>query len=164
MNVSIEELREDQLKAVLDIYNYYVLNSTATWHYHVLDEAEMRTLVFSDNDRYATFAIRSDGELCGYVSVRQFKAREAYGDTAEIGIYIREDCCGKGLGNIAIKHIEKFAREKGIHVLIASISGDNDGSVGLFEKNGYDKCAHLREVGKKFGKLLDNVIYQKIIA
>jgi L-amino acid N-acyltransferase YncA len=162
--VTFEEMKEEHLREILDIYNYYVRNSTATWHYHALDEAEMRGLVFSENDRYRTFVIRTDGQICGYVSVRQYKTREAYGDTAEIGIYLRDGCCGRGVGDLAVKHIEEFAAGVGIHVLLASISGDNEGSVRLFEKNGYEKCAHYREVGKKFGKLLDNVVYQKILA
>ena len=33
----IEELREEDLAAVTDIYNYYVLHSTATWHTHPAD-------------------------------------------------------------------------------------------------------------------------------
>jgi phosphinothricin acetyltransferase len=161
--IIFEELNEGHLKDVLDIYNWYVQNSTATWHYHTLDEEEMRPLVLSDNDRYGSYAIRRGGDICGYVSVRQYKTREAYSDTAEIGIYLRNDCCGKGIGDAAVKHIERFAREKGFHVLIASISGDNESSVKVFEKNGYEKCAHYREVGQKFGKRLDNVAYQKIL-
>jgi phosphinothricin acetyltransferase len=163
ISVKFEELREEHLKDVLDIYNWYVLNTTATWHYHTLDAEEMRGLVFSADDRYGTSVIKDGDTVCGYVSVRQYKTREAYGDTAEIGIYLKPDYCGKGIGAAAVEHIETFAREKGIHVLIASISGDNDGSVRLFEKTGYEKCAHFKEVGRKFGKLLDNVALQKIL-
>ena len=162
-NVAIEELRKEHLKEILEIYNYYVLNSTATWHYHSLNEEEMSELVFSANERYRTYILTTDGIICGYVSIRQYKTREAYGDTAEISIYLKDDTCGKGVGAIALKHIEAFAKEMGVHVLVASISGDNEGSVRLFEKNGYEKCAHFKEVGKKFGKLLDNVAYQKIL-
>ena len=163
ISVTFEELREEQLKEILDIYNWYVLNSTATWHYHTLDEEEMRGLVFSADSRYGTYVIRDGDMVCGYVSVRQYKTREAYGDTAEIGIYLKPEYCGKGIGAAAVTHIEAFAREKGLHVLIASISGDNEGSVRLFEKTGYVRCAHFREVGRKFGRLLDNVALQKIL-
>jgi phosphinothricin acetyltransferase len=161
--IAFQKYEEKHLADILDIYSYYVLNSTATWHFHTLDEAEMRALVFSDDDRYGTFVIEKDGGICGYVSVRQYKTREAYRDTAEISIYLRHDACGKGIGRAAVRHIEDFSRNKGFHVLIASISGDNDGSMRLFENTGYIKCAHYREVGKKFGKLLDNVVYQKIL-
>jgi phosphinothricin acetyltransferase len=50
-----------------------------------------------------------------------------------------------------------------VHVLIASICGENTGSIRLFESLRLDKCAHFREVGEKFGRRLDVVYYQKIL-
>jgi phosphinothricin acetyltransferase len=58
---------------------------------------------------------------------------------------------------------EEFAQRTGIHVLIVTICGENNMSIKLFEKNGYFKCAHYKEVGKKFGQWLNVVAYQKII-
>ena len=161
--IAFEKYEDRYLGDILDIYNWYVQNSTATWHYHTLGKEEMRDLVYSDNDRYGTFVIKRDDAVCGYVSIRQYKTREAFNDTAEIGIYLREDACGQGIGRLAVAQIEAFAREKRFHVLISSISADNEGSVKLFENTGYIKCAHYREVGKKFGRILDNVVYQKIL-
>lgn len=65
---------------------------------------------------------------------------------------------------MAVKYIEGFAKNKNIHVLVATICGENSGSINLFEKNGYTKCAHYKEVGEKFGQFLDVVAYQKIIS
>lgn len=159
----IEEFREEHLGELTDIYNYYVLNTTATWHTQPMTADEMRKLVVSDNEKYKTFVLSEEGRVCGYVSIREFKPREAYIGTAEIGIYFRREHCGKGLGNAAVHHIETYAKNAGFHVLIAAISGENAGSIRLFEKNGYEKCAHYREVGVKFGKRLDAVSYQKIL-
>jgi phosphinothricin acetyltransferase len=120
-------------------------------------------LLVSDNKKYKTYVIRDGGDICGYVSVRAFKEREAYGDTAEIGIYLKENFCGKGYGGAALRFIESHAENAGLHVLIATISCENAGSIRLFEKNGYIKCAYFKEVGRKFGRLLDAVAYQKIL-
>lgn len=158
-----EAMTEARLQAVLEIYNYYVRHSTATWHYHALDEQEMKSLLLSEDSRYGTFVILDGGSLCGYVSIHRYMTREGFGDTAEISIYLTEACRGRGIGRAALGFIEGFAREKGLHVLMASISADNTGSVELFSRNGYEKCAHLREVGRKFGLILDNVLYQKIL-
>ncbi|MCK9207197.1 MAG: GNAT family N-acetyltransferase [Salinivirgaceae bacterium] len=67
----------------------------------------------------------------------------------------------KGIGKVALLHLEQKAVETGIRNLIAIISGDNSGSIHLFEKMGYSKCAHFKNVGEKFGKVLDVVAYQK---
>jgi phosphinothricin acetyltransferase len=70
---------------------------------------------------------------------------------------------GRGLGGRGAQFIEDVAKSNGIHVLVATICGENEASIRLFERNGYEKCAHFREVGKKFGRWLDVVAYQKIL-
>lgn len=159
----LEELKEEQLPEIMELYNYYVLNSTATFHARSLTAGEMKELVFFDNPKYKTFAIMDDDNLCGYVLLTQHRKREAYDDTAEVTVYLKPEFIGKGLGSLAVQYIEAVAVKSGIHVLIATICGENDRSIKLFEKNGYFKCAHYQEVGRKFGQLLDVVAYQKII-
>jgi phosphinothricin acetyltransferase len=48
-------------------------------------------------------------------------------------------------------------------VLIGTLCGENYASIRLLEYMGYTKAAHLRNVGEKFGKILDVVMYQKDI-
>jgi phosphinothricin acetyltransferase len=162
-NVLIEELRDEHLPEILEIYNYYIKNTTVTFHAHELSADEMREIVFFDSDQYKTFIIKEEEKLCGYVILTQYRKREAYNGTAEVTVYLRDDCCGRGLGSMAVRHVEQLAKEKGIHALLAIICGENVKSIALFEKNGYFKCAHYKEVGKKFGRFLDVVSYEKII-
>jgi L-amino acid N-acyltransferase YncA len=163
-NISFEKIRDEHLNDVLDIYNYYVLNTTTTFHAHALSLEEMREIVCFNNPIYKTFVILADGSLCGYVILTQHKKREAYNSTAEVTIYLKPEYTGKGLGSKAIRFIESYAKKTNtIHVLVATICGENSKSINLFIHNGYFKCAHFREVGKKFGQLLDVVAYQKII-
>lgn len=164
--VVFEEIREEHLPQVLDIYTYYVLNTTATFHTQPLSAAEMRELVFFERPPYQTFVILDSPQergISGYVILTQYKKREAYNQTAEVTVYLKPDCIGRGLGSLALRHIEKYARERGIHALVATICGENAKSIHLFTRNGYFQCAHYREVGRKFGQLLDSVAYQKLI-
>lgn len=62
-----------------------------------------------------------------------------------------------------MSQLEKMAKKTDIKVLIGVISGDNQQSIKLFEKCGFEKCAHFKKVGEKFGKILDVVAYQKIL-
>lgn len=162
-NITFEEISNKHLKSVLDIYTYYVLNTTATFHDHQVTLDEMEALTMFDNPIYKTFVILQDDSLCGYVTIKQHKAREAYDTTAEISVYLRQDYIGKGLGSKAVKFIENYARSKNLHALVATICGQNSNSINLFSHNGYFECAHYKEVGKKFGQLLDVVAYEKIL-
>ena len=161
--VRFEEMLEEFLPEVARIYNYYILNSTATFHAKELSLDDIRDIVFTGSTRFKSYAIKDGERICGYSILSPFKKREAYDATAEITVYLDAAYTGKGIGSRAIKHLEKTAADNGFHVLLAVICGENDSSIKLFQKLGYEKCAHYREVGKKFGRLLDVVSYQKII-
>lgn len=158
------EMKEEYLDEVSQIYTHYVLNTTATFHSRPLKREEMSEIVFFNSKKYKTFVICEDADICGYVLITQHKNREAYDGTAEVTVYLKPAYIGKGLGSMAVKYIEEYAKKQGLHVLVATICGQNEESIRLFKNNGYSQCAHYKEVGQKFGQLLDVVAYQKIIS
>ena len=162
-DIIFKEMKEEYLSEVLQIYSYYVLNTTASFHLRIPTIEQMRQMVFFDNAKYKTFVILDNQQICGYVLITRHKDREAYDATAEVSTYLKPESIGKSIGSIAISFIESYAKQQGIHVLLAIISGQNEASIRLCAKNGYNKCAHYKEVGQKFGQLLDIVAYQKII-
>lgn len=164
MNVTFEPVQETHIPVLLDIYNWYIANSTATFHMNPLPMREFHEMLMATDDRFLTTSrsIRCDGILCGYVYFAPYKKREAYRKSSEITIYLHPDQVGKGIGRLAVAEMEKIARDNGVHTLLSVICGENEGSIALFEKTGYEKVAHMKEVGMKFGRLLDVVIYQKI--
>ena len=162
-NVIFEEVKEKHTQELLDIYTYYVLNTTATFHDHAITMDEMKELIFFENPVYKTFIIRIDEVICGYVILTQHKKREAYNKTAEVTIYLRDGYAGKGIGTKAVEYIEKYAKTVNMHALVATICGQNKNSINLFKHCGYFKCAHFKEVGRKFGQVLDVVAYEKIL-
>ena len=161
--VRFDPLAEADLSAMLDIYNYYVLQTTATFHEQAQDLAGMRSIACHADPRYRTWVIRRQENIVGYVLLTQFKSRSAYAATAEVTVYLQPDQTGQGIGRLAIGHVETAAREIGFHALVAGITGTNTASLGLFAACGYEKVAHYREVGRKFGAWLDVVYYEKII-
>ena len=158
------EMKEEYLDDVTAIYTYYVLNTSATFHTKAPTREEMRQIVFFTETPYRTYVILAADAVCGYVLITQHKKREAYDNTAEVTIYLKPGYSGKGLGSLALTYIEDYAKSQGLHVLVATICGQNQPSISLFKKNGYVECAHYKEVGQKFGKWLDIVAYQKIIS
>lgn len=163
MNPEFFELQEEDYTIVKEIYDYYILNSTATFHTTNIPLQELNETILINHPKYKSYLIRYDGSVCGYCYISQYKKRPAYDRTAEITIYLKPEYFGKGIGKIALEKLEAIAKNNGICVLIGIITGDNILSIGLFEKCGFEKCAHFKKVGKKFNKVLDVVAYQKII-
>jgi L-amino acid N-acyltransferase YncA len=158
-----EEIKEEDLREVADIYNYYVQHTTVSFHTEALTLEEMREAVMRVSSIYSTYIIRLDGKITGYVLLTQHKNKQAYDACAEVTIYLKSGTIGQGIGSKALTFLEEKAKERGFHVLVATICSENERSASLFEKYGYVQCAHFKEVGFKFGRRLDIVSYQKII-
>lgn len=164
MNIRLEPVRDEHLEKIRDIYQYYVDHSTATFHTGQVTTGELRGKILIDHPKYKSFVIDVDGVICGYCYLSQYNKRQAYDRTAELSIYIGHGFKAKGIGKVVLKLLEDEAKNVGIVVLLAIITGDNEHSIRSFSSAGYVKCADLKEVGEKFGKLLDVVFYQKILS
>lgn len=158
------EMKGKDLKTALQLFNYYVENSTALWTMKKTTMKEFREIISYKVKKYRSYKVVSGKEFYGFFAFKQYNKREGYDRTAEISIYLKPELTGRGIGLNAVRFLEKQAKKAGIKVLVASISGDNKGSISLFKKAGYKKCAHYRQTGEKFGRILDGVGYQKIIA
>ncbi|WP_281612807.1 GNAT family N-acetyltransferase [Flammeovirga sp. SubArs3] len=163
-NLTYEPLTKDHLEEVKIIYDYYVKNSTATFHMDEVLIEELEAFIPIGSKKYPSYLVKEGTTVVGYAYLGPFKSREAYNRTAEVTIYLDHKASGRGIASKVIKKLEMDALEGDmICVLMAVITGDNLASIRLFEKLGYEKCAHLKQVGEKFGKILDVVDYQKII-
>ena len=163
MNIQLLSVQPEHLETIREIYQYYVDHSTATFHTGNVTTQELREKILIDHPKYKSFVIVVDGTIRGYCYFSQYNKRQAYDRTAELSIYMAHDFKGKGIGKVVLKQLEEEARKVGIVVLLAIITGDNAHSIRSFASAGYKKCADLKEVGEKFGKLLDVVFYQLTI-
>lgn len=151
------------LQQCKDIYRYYIENSTATFHIGDISDEDMYDILFCNLEGYESYVICEEEEIIGYVLLAPFKKREAYRRTAEVTIYLKEETAQKGIGTKALKFIESVAIKNNFKSLLSVVCGENIASIKLFEKNGYYKCGLMKNVGEKFGRVLDIVTLQKEI-
>jgi len=156
-------IREEDYFAIKEIYDYYIAHSTATFHTEPISIHELQEFIFIEHYRYPSFLILCDDVLAGYCYLSYFKKRQAYDRSAEVTLYLKPEFCGKGLGHKILLFIEEEAKKRNIKNLIAIITGNNFPSIKLFEKCGYTKCAHFKNIGEKQGQILDVVDFQKEI-
>ncbi|MCE1247429.1 MAG: N-acetyltransferase family protein [Firmicutes bacterium] len=162
-NLIFRKVCEGDIPEVGEIFNYYVLNSTASFYFEPLNMDEIRKMVFFESERHGAFAAEEDGVIKGFCYVSPFNKREGYDGAAEITLYLKNGFTGMGIGSKAVGFLEDFSRQNRFRTLISVICGENQASIKLFEKMGYEKCALLKDIGKKFGRLLDVVYYQKML-
>lgn len=142
--------------AIADIYNHYILNSTATFEEQAVNAQDINLrLAEATSSDLPYLVIEVAGKLRGYAYASKWKGRCAYRYTVETTVYLAADACGGGLGSALYIALFDELRARSYHAAIAGISLPNDASVALHEKFGMHKVAHFEEVGYKFGKWVD---------
>jgi phosphinothricin acetyltransferase len=140
-----------------------VATSTATFQERPVDLGGMRAMLLMPDPRHASFALRAAGALVGYALLGPYKARCAYRDAAEVAVYLAPGATGRGWGRAALEALERHARAHGLHVLLAGVCTENEASIKLFSRAGYEQVARFRQVGFKFGRRLDVAYLQKLL-
>jgi L-amino acid N-acyltransferase YncA len=162
VEIAIRDAREQDLPDLLAIYNEVLLGSAAIWS----DEPRTMTV------HHAWFTERSarglpilvlaaPDRVLGYSSYGPFRAWSGYDRTVESSIYLAPESRGKGLGTTLLSALIERARTQGYHVMIAGIDTDNAASIRLHEKLGFEQAAHFHQVGRKFGRWLDLLCFER---
>jgi L-amino acid N-acyltransferase len=103
------------------------------------------------------------GEVVGVAAFGWFRdvvKWPGYRFTVENTIHVRQDRWGSGLGDILMRTLIEQARDSGKHTMIAAIDGANEASIRFHMRLGFTKVARLAEVGAKFGRWQDLLLFQ----
>ncbi len=130
---------------------------------HVLLDENISLLLQTHSARHPVLVIEVGGRVVGWASLTPWSDRKAYEDTAESTLYIDPKYQGHGFGCRLTEEIVNAARRLGFHTLIARIAEGSDASVRLHEGCGFERIGTMKEVGRKFDRLLDVYVYQKML-
>lgn len=162
--MKIREVRLDDAAAIAAIYNYYVLNTTVTFEEEPVSADEIGRRINKVTANYPWLvAVDDDGKVKGYSYAGTWHHRSAFRYTVESTIYIANDAHGMGLGKTLYSALLERLKIQGVHSVIGSLGLPNPGSVALHEKLGFEKIAHLKEVGWKFEQWLDVGYWELIL-
>jgi L-amino acid N-acyltransferase YncA len=160
--LTIRKATIKNLAAITEIYNEAVLKTTATFDTQPKTLQEQETWFASHQPRHPILVAEQDGLVVGWASLSKWSDRCAYSDTAEASIYVRKEYQRKGIGRQLLKTLIQEGRNIELHTVIARIAGDNQASINLFKSENFRDIGAMKEVGRKFGKLLDVYLMQKI--
>jgi phosphinothricin acetyltransferase len=164
--VTIRSAEPDDLPALLDIYNHYVLHTPITFDLEPRTLAQRREWFaqFSHTGRYRCFVAAREGRAIGWASSARFKEKAAYETTVEASIYLAPDAAGKGLGRKLYQALFDALAGEDIHRIFAGVTVPNDASVALHEAMGFELVGTYAEVGRKFGRFWDTALFMKAFA
>lgn len=163
--ISVRRAGLADLPDIRSVYNDAVLNTTASYDYEPRT-LEDRIKWFEDHEKqgYAVFvAVQAGGRVVGWSALNPFHNRMGYRFTVENSVYVAADMRGQGIGTRLMPPLIDAARARSAHAILAAIDASNEVSVRLHAAFGFEKVAHLKEVGFKFGRWLDVVYMERVL-
>lgn len=187
MRTSIRSARDADLKALVDLYNRYILETPITfdllpysvkqrqenWFCHYNDSGRHRLLV-AECDLVMPEVKKSSGDasavadfpsgkckVVGYASSSQFAAKAAYDTSVETSIYILPEFVHAGIGSKLYSALFQALGEEDVHRAYAGITLPNDASIAIHRKFGFEQVGLFQEVGRKFDRYWDVAWFEK---
>jgi phosphinothricin acetyltransferase len=161
----IRSVKHSDASKLVDIYNYYVANSIATFETETISPERMISRIKGiEKNSLPWLVIEDQSEsILGYAYASKWKERDAYRHSVEITVYLDHNLSAQGLGSQLYTALFYQLNSLAIHAAIAGVSLPNEASVALHEKFGMKKVAHFSEVGKKFGNWIDVGYWQVVL-
>lgn len=153
----------DDVAAITEIYNEAILTTTATFDTEPKTIAERLAWLASHGERHPVLIASLDDKVVGWASITKWSDRLAYADTAETSFYVKSEYRGRGIGRQLKGAVIEEARKLGFHTLVARVAEGSRESIHLNESFGFVHVGVLKEVGRKFGRLLDVHVMQKML-
>lgn len=152
------------LASINAIYNYYVAHSTCVWTTTPCSEAERAAWYEEHGACMPVLVAESAGRVIGWGALGSFRTAYTLAGTLEDSVYVHHDSHRQGIGSRLLAALIEAGRRNGLRSILANISADQTPSIRLHEKFGFQKVAHLRQVGQKFNQLFDAVYLQLLLA
>lgn len=141
--------------AIAAIYNHYVTGTTITFEEEPVSVTEMAARIENVNAQFPWYVWENDGEVAGYAYASPWRVRSAYRFSVETTVYVAPGRARQGIGLKLYASLIEALRGKGIQVALGGIAQPNAASVALHERMGFEKVAHFKRVGRKFGQWID---------
>lgn len=162
--IEVRPARPEDLSALTQIYNHYVLNTAVTFDVRpfTVEQRRVWSADFATRGRYRLMvAETSDGKLVGYAASRRFRPQHAFDTSVESSIYCAPGATGHGTGTRLYRALFDALAGEDIHRIVAAITLPNPASLALHEALGFRRIGTLTEAGRKFGRYWDVAWYER---
>ncbi len=161
--ILIRDVADADLPAIQEIYAHHVLEGLASFDETPPDVAEITRRRDALKDAGHPYRVAEVGGVVkGYAYAGPYRPRPAYLHTVENSVYVDTGVLRLGIGHMLLEDLIGRCTELGYRQMIAIIGdSDNQASIGLHARLGFEKIGVLPSVGFKFGRWVDQVNMQR---
>jgi L-amino acid N-acyltransferase len=162
--MEVRDAAEDDLAALVAIYNDVIATSTATYTTALVTLEDRRQWWRARVAAgYPVLVAVDESGVSGFATFGDFRPWPGYRFTVEHTVHVRSDRRGGGVGTRLLEALFPRAAALGKHMMIAGVDAANVASIRFHERLGFERAGCLREVGHKFDRWLDLVFLQRRI-
>jgi L-amino acid N-acyltransferase YncA len=162
-NIVIRTALQRDVDDILTIYNEGILDRIATLETKTKDRPHMTDWFNKHQDRYKVIVAELDSQVVGWASLNPYNNRQAYDGVADLSVYIKRECRGRGIGGKLLSSIQKMAVENQFHKIVLFTFPFNELGQGLYKKEGFREVGIFRNQGKLDGKYIDVMAMEKLL-
>jgi L-amino acid N-acyltransferase YncA len=151
----IRNVNPKDAKEICKIYNHYIEETIITFEVDPVSLRAMRERITEISKDLPWVVLDDNQGITGYAYASRWKSRCAYQYSVESTVYVHPGEIGKGIGTRLYQELLRLLQNAGYHAVIGGIALPNEASVALHEKLGFEKIAHFKDVGFKFGRWID---------
>jgi L-amino acid N-acyltransferase YncA len=107
------------------------------------------------------FVLFDDGEIRGWVAVRQVSPRAVYKGVVEHSVYVDPSAHRNGFGRALLEALIDSTEAAGIWTIQSGVFPENLASLVLHEKCGFRVVGTRERIGKHFGVWRDDVLLER---
>jgi phosphinothricin acetyltransferase len=156
----------DDLPALTDIYNHYIVHTAITFDLHTF-RADERRAWFDEHKTpgpHRLLVATDSGGICvGCASTSRWRPKPAYSTTVESSVYCHPEVLGKGCGTALYTALFQAIEREDIHTIVAGVCLPNPASVALHERFGFRPVGVFHAVGRKFDRYWDVAWFERAL-
>src|SRR5581483_1817786 len=147
----------DDLPALVEIYNHYVIHTAITFDLRPVTIDERRAWFDEHKARgpHRLLVAAARGRCIGYASTSRWRPKAAYDTTVESSVYCHPEAVGKGCGTTLYTKLFEALQGEDVHAIVAGVSLPNPASIALHERFGFRSVGVFHAVGRKFDQYWD---------
>jgi phosphinothricin acetyltransferase len=157
----------DDLPALTDIYNHYILTTPITFDLRPYEPQERRTWFdeHAATGRHRLLVAEDDArQVLGYATTSRWRPKAAYDTTVESSVYCHPAATGRGIGTRLYAALFEAIADQDVHRIVAGATMPNPASVALHQRFGFNRVGEFAEVGRKFGQYWNVAWFERPMA
>ena len=155
--IAIEELRPEHWPGVERVYADGIATGSATFETEVPSWEAWDTAHLAEH----RFVALRGGEVVGWVAVSPVSDRCVYGGVVENSVYVAQEARSQGIGLRLLEVLAASTEAAGIWTIQTGIFPENDVSVRLHERAGFEVVGRRKRLGKLNGEWRDVLLLER---